>query len=146
MNVNKILPSAIRGRLFKEFCYTMRRFFQNFVAGLLVFFENFVTSGSNLTVQHSAAYFFDDEFSTFMSSIIFLSDPQVSSYVIPSAKALIMQYFCQFLLKNSLDSILGIIIFHCLITSMLPLLADVRSNADFKKWILHSPIRSFDSR
>ncbi len=90
MNVNKTLPSAIRGRLFKEFCYTMRRFFQNFVAGLLVFFENFVagllvffenfvTSGSNLTVQHSAAYFFDYEFSTFMSSIIFLSDPQVSS-------------------------------------------------------------------
>ena len=79
MNVNKILPSAIRGRLFKEFCYTNRRFFQNFVAGLLVFFENFVTSGSNLTVQHSAAYFFDYEFSTFMSSIIFLSDPQVSS-------------------------------------------------------------------
>ena len=43
MNVNKTLPSAIRGRLFKDFCYTMHRFFQNFVAGLLVFFENFVT-------------------------------------------------------------------------------------------------------
>ena len=36
---------------------------------MLVFFKNFVTSGSNLTVQHSAAYFFDYEFSTVMSSI-----------------------------------------------------------------------------